>query len=90
MITKNYIAQNIRIMNNLRLRSKKVIERNGSDCKYVGTLIHHVGSIGAPNRRTVFNNNINNNNIKTNKTNSCDFSPQANYTDPATAVCRRS
>jgi hypothetical protein len=31
-----------------------MIERNGSDCKYVEIFTHHVGSIGAPSRRTVF------------------------------------
>jgi hypothetical protein len=31
-----------------------VIERNGSDCKYVEIFTHRVGSIGAPSRRTVF------------------------------------
>jgi hypothetical protein len=31
-----------------------VIERNGSDCKYVEIFTHHVGSIGAPSRRRVF------------------------------------
>jgi hypothetical protein len=30
-----------------------VIERNGSDCKYIEIFIHRVGSIGAPSR-TVF------------------------------------
>jgi hypothetical protein len=30
-----------------------VIERNGSDCKYVEMFTHRVGSIGAPSR-TVF------------------------------------
>jgi hypothetical protein len=30
-----------------------VIERNGSECKYVEIFTHRVGSIGAP-RRTVF------------------------------------
>jgi hypothetical protein len=29
-------------------------ERNCSDCKYVKIFTHHVGSIGAPSRRTVF------------------------------------
>jgi hypothetical protein len=31
-----------------------MIKRNRSDCKYVKIFTHHVGSIGAPNRRTVF------------------------------------
>jgi hypothetical protein len=31
-----------------------MIERNDSDCKYVEIFAHPVGSIGAPNRRTVF------------------------------------
>jgi hypothetical protein len=31
-----------------------MIDRNGSDCKYVEIFTHHVGSIGAPSRRTVF------------------------------------
>jgi hypothetical protein len=31
-----------------------MIERNGSDCKYVKILTHHISSIGAPSRRTVF------------------------------------
>jgi hypothetical protein len=31
-----------------------VPERNGSECKYVEIFTHHVGSIGAPSRRTVF------------------------------------
>jgi hypothetical protein len=31
-----------------------MIKRNRSDCKYVETFTHHVGSIGAPSRRTVF------------------------------------
>jgi hypothetical protein len=31
-----------------------MIERNGSDCKYVEIFTHRVGSIGAPSRRTVF------------------------------------
>jgi hypothetical protein len=31
-----------------------MIERNGSDCKYVEIFTHHVGSIGAQSRRTVF------------------------------------
>jgi hypothetical protein len=31
-----------------------VIERNGSECKYVEIFTHHFGSIGAPSRRTVF------------------------------------
>jgi hypothetical protein len=30
-----------------------VIERNGSDCKYVEILTHRFGSIGATNTRTV-------------------------------------
>jgi hypothetical protein len=30
-----------------------VIERNGSDCKYVEIVTHSAGSIGAPSRRTV-------------------------------------
>jgi hypothetical protein len=38
--------------------SINVIERNGSSCKCVEIFIHHVDSIGAPNRRTVFINNI--------------------------------
>jgi hypothetical protein len=31
-----------------------MIERNGSDCKYVEIFTHHVGGIGAQSRRTVF------------------------------------
>jgi hypothetical protein len=31
-----------------------VIERNGSECKFVEIFTHRVGSIGAPSRRTVF------------------------------------
>jgi hypothetical protein len=31
-----------------------IIQRNGSKCKYVEIFIHHVGSIGAQSRRTVF------------------------------------
>jgi hypothetical protein len=31
-----------------------MIERNGSDCKYVEIFTHRVGNIGAPSRRTVF------------------------------------
>jgi hypothetical protein len=31
-----------------------VIERNGSECKYVEIFTHRAGSIGAPSRRTVF------------------------------------
>jgi hypothetical protein len=54
MITKNYITQNIWIMNkNFRLMIINVIERNGSECKYVEIFTHRVGSIGAPSRRTV-------------------------------------
>jgi hypothetical protein len=34
--------------------SVDVIERIGSDCKYVEIFTHRVGSIGAPSRRTVF------------------------------------
>jgi hypothetical protein len=34
--------------------SENVIERNGSECKYVEIFTHRVGSIGAPSRRTVF------------------------------------
>jgi hypothetical protein len=34
--------------------SKNVIERNGSECKYVEIFAHRVGSIGTPSRRTVF------------------------------------
>jgi hypothetical protein len=30
-----------------------VIKRNSSKCKYVEIFTHHVGSIGAPSRRTV-------------------------------------
>jgi hypothetical protein len=37
------------------MRSICAIKRNGFKCKYFETFIHrHVGSIGAPNRRTVF------------------------------------
>jgi hypothetical protein len=32
--------------------SVNVIERNGSDCKYVEIFTHGVGSIGAQSRRT--------------------------------------
>jgi hypothetical protein len=42
-----------------------VIERNGSNCKYVEIFTHRVGSIGSPSRRT--NNNNNNNNNYNNK-----------------------
>jgi hypothetical protein len=56
--------------------SINVSESNGSDCKYVESFTHRVGSTGAPSRRTVFirgtnikqwkvnnsNNNNNNNN----------------------------
>jgi hypothetical protein len=31
-----------------------MIERNGSDCKYVEIFTHHAGSTGAPSRRTDF------------------------------------
>jgi hypothetical protein len=31
-----------------------MIERHSSDCKYVEIYTHHVGSIGAPSRETVF------------------------------------
>jgi hypothetical protein len=31
--------------------SINVTEGNGSDCKYVETFTHHVGSIDAPSRR---------------------------------------
>jgi hypothetical protein len=34
--------------------SINVIERNGSDCKYVEIFTHRVGSTGAPSRRIVF------------------------------------
>jgi hypothetical protein len=34
--------------------SINIIERNGSNCKYVEIFTHRVGSIGAPSRRTVF------------------------------------
>jgi hypothetical protein len=34
--------------------SINVIERNGSDNKYVEIFTHRVGSIGAPSRKTVF------------------------------------
>jgi hypothetical protein len=40
------------IVNSFRL-SKNVIERDGSECKYVEIFTHHVGSIGAPSRRRV-------------------------------------
>jgi hypothetical protein len=36
-----------------------MIERNGTDCKYVELFTHRVGSIGAPSRRTVFIRGIN-------------------------------
>jgi hypothetical protein len=37
------------------VRSINVIKRNGSKCKYVEIFTHrHVGSTGAPSRRTVF------------------------------------
>jgi hypothetical protein len=49
VITKNYIHRTLvvwtNIINNFRLMSINVIERNGSDCKYVEVFIHHVGSI---------------------------------------------
>jgi hypothetical protein len=32
----------------------KEIKRNSSKCKYVEIFTRHVGSIGAPSRRTVF------------------------------------
>jgi hypothetical protein len=58
MKTENYITHSIRItkniINNFRLMSINVVERNGSDCKYVEIFTHRVGSIGAPSRRTVF------------------------------------
>jgi hypothetical protein len=58
MITKNYMTQNIglwtHIFNNFMLLSVNVIERNGSDCKYVEIFTHRVGSIGAPSRKTLF------------------------------------
>jgi hypothetical protein len=31
-----------------------MIDKNGSNCKYVEIFTHHVGSIGARSRRTVF------------------------------------
>jgi hypothetical protein len=31
-----------------------MMERNRSDCKYVEIFTHHVGSLGAPSRGTVF------------------------------------
>jgi hypothetical protein len=34
--------------------SINVIERNGSNCKYVEIFTHRVGSTGAPSRRSVF------------------------------------
>jgi hypothetical protein len=36
------------------IRSINVIKRNSSKFKYVEIFTHHVGSIGAPSRRTVF------------------------------------
>jgi hypothetical protein len=39
MATKNYITQNSRSMNKFSLMSVNVIERNGSDCKYVEIFI---------------------------------------------------
>jgi hypothetical protein len=39
---------------NFRLMSINVIEENSFDFKYVEIFTHHVGSIGAPSRRTVF------------------------------------
>jgi hypothetical protein len=58
MITKNNIMHIIGVStnntNNFRLASINVIERNGSDCKYVDIFTHRVGSIGAPSRRTKF------------------------------------
>jgi hypothetical protein len=37
-----------------RIRIIYAIERNGSKCKDIEIFTHHVGSIGAPSRRTVF------------------------------------
>jgi hypothetical protein len=58
MVTKNYEHRTLgvwtNVINNFRLLSINVIERNGSDCKYVEIFTHRVGSIGAPSRRTVF------------------------------------
>jgi hypothetical protein len=34
--------------------SINVVERNGSECKYVEIFTHRVGSIGTPSRKTVF------------------------------------
>jgi hypothetical protein len=34
--------------------SINIVKRNGSKCKYVEIFTHHVGSIGAPSRKTVF------------------------------------
>jgi hypothetical protein len=34
-----------------RTRCLYAIKRNGSKCKYVEIITHHVGSIGAPSRR---------------------------------------
>jgi hypothetical protein len=36
------------------MTSINVIERNGSDCKYVQIFTHRIRSIGAPSRMTVF------------------------------------
>jgi hypothetical protein len=36
-----------------------MIERNGSDCKYVEIVTHRVGSTGAPSRRTLFSRGTN-------------------------------
>jgi hypothetical protein len=47
-------------------------------------------SCGVEGTKTVSPNNNNNNNNKPKKLNSVAFSPQANYTDRATAACRRS
>jgi hypothetical protein len=58
VITKNYIHRTLvvwtNVINNFRLLGINVIERNCSDCKYVEIFTHHVGSTGAPSRRTVF------------------------------------
>jgi hypothetical protein len=37
-----------------RIRNINAIKRDGSKCKYVWIFTHHIGSIGAPNRRAVF------------------------------------
>jgi hypothetical protein len=56
---KNYITQKTsglwtNNINKFKSVTINMIERKGSDCKYVEIFTDHVGSIGAPSRRTVF------------------------------------